>query len=425
MNGTIDTTTTTTAAWWRSERATLAFKLALLGAATLLALWYRRPDQFLNPAVWVEDGTVNIPDYVANGWASLFHPIAGYFSLPIKFLHAIAQTLSFRWLPELGLWLSVLFTYGVLAIVATTPTTLRLPFVCAAATLAIPCDSEVFAVSLYVGWWGSLLALPPLFWRDDGKPRTALRLSLIVVGGLSSPFVVVLAPLYALRAAVRRTRVDYLCFAVCAVVTIAQIASLKWHGSPSMGAISLAPLVIIEKFFGYFVVGTSTPGMNDAIVYIGFALVGFIAWAWLQHRRELGFTFLLVAAALAAAITATLVRIPVEAIHPKLAGPRYFFYPFVMLTWLLVQIAAIEKSAMRVAATIVLALACRNALEVAQRRHETIDWRANVEQCLGQPTHIMPIHFAGALAAHWQTSLTREQCRQLVGQSWFDNKIAE
>jgi hypothetical protein len=90
-------------------------------------------DQFAFPAVWVEGGTVNIPDYLEHEWRSAVHPIQGYFSLPIRLLHALAQTLSFRWLPEIGLWLSVAFIYGVLATIATAPTTLRLPFVCAAA----------------------------------------------------------------------------------------------------------------------------------------------------------------------------------------------------------------------------------------------------------------------------------------------------
>lgn len=410
-------------AWWRTARARRFFKLVLLAVATLLALFYRRPDQFLHPAVWVEDGTVNILDYFVSGWGSLFNPIAGYISLPIKFLHALAQTLSFRWLPEIGFWLTVLFTYGVLAVIATAPTTLRLPFVCAAATLAIPCDSEVFAVSLYTGWWGSLLALLPLFWRDGGRPRTALRLGLIVLGGLSSPLIVVLSPLYALRAAIRRTRVEYVSVAVCAAVVIVQILALRKRGSPGQGEMSFALATTVEKFFGYFVVEPSTPGLSGAIVYVGFALLAFLVAAGLRHRRELGLTYVLVAAALAAAVAATLVRVPVEAIHPKLAGPRYFFYPFVLLAWALIQIAALEKNVVRIGATIVLALAGRNALEVAQRRHDAIDWRANVEQCLHEDAHLMQIHYIGSSAGLWQVRLTNAQCRRLVGQSWFDNAV--
>ncbi|MCU7374981.1 hypothetical protein PEC18_30150 [Paucibacter sp. O1-1] len=50
----------------------------------------------------------------------------------------MAQTLSFRWLPEIGLWLSVVFSVGVLAAVAFCPTHLRAPSPCALTPLAIP-----------------------------------------------------------------------------------------------------------------------------------------------------------------------------------------------------------------------------------------------------------------------------------------------
>lgn len=411
-------------AWWRSARARLAFKLALLAIVTLIAMVYRQPDQFRVPTLWVEDGVINIPDYLASGWWSLFHPIAGYFVLPIKFLHALAQTLSFRWLPEIGVCLVVLFTYGVLAAIATSPTTFRVPFLFAAAPLAIPSSPEVFAISLYAGWWGTLLALPPLFWRQDGKPRLVRRCSMLVLGGLSSPFIIFLIPLYALRTALYRNRNEYITMAICfAVATVQAIQIVKHRSGGGTPAVDL--ILVVEKFFGHYLVQLTTPGLGVYVVYIGMCLLVFIATIWICYRRELGFTFVLLAGTLAIAIVSSLARVPIELIHPLSAGQRYFFFPYVALSWVLLQIATLNRDMPRVLAAFVLGLGGRNALEVARHRHEAIDWRGNIEQCLNSPTHSLPVHFTGQATHYWFVPLTNADCKELVQRSWFDNKIPQ
>lgn len=86
---------------WLSEspRRQAIVKALALAVITLLVMLLRRPDQFAAPYVWVEDGTVNLRDFLEHGWTSLWHPISGYYSVPIKFVHALSVTLSFRWLP--------------------------------------------------------------------------------------------------------------------------------------------------------------------------------------------------------------------------------------------------------------------------------------------------------------------------------------
>lgn len=411
------------AAWWRSPRGLFALKLGLLLIATILVLLYRRPDQFLIPAVWAEEGTICIPDYVARGWASLLHPIQGYYSLPIRLVHALAETLSFRWLPEVEYGLIVLCTCGVLVAVAVAPTALRWPFVCAATTLAIPSDSEVFGVALFAGFWCSLLLLLPLLWRDTDRRHDALRLGFVAFGGLSSPLVIGIAPLYALRALVKRTRIDGIAFCVCAAVAVLQFLALRRAGMIGGNKRSFDIGLAIQKFFGYFLIQPATPVLVTAAFYLGAALIAFMVVAWLRNRRELGLPFLLLGGALGVAMASSMARIPVEMIHPKLAGPRYFFTAFVVLSWLLVQIAASKEGRTRVVAIVVLAVAARNAVDVAQRRHESIAWRAHVAQCLESSSHAFPIHIAGQLTSTWTLVLSGEQCRRLVSQSLFDNPL--
>ena len=166
----------------------------------------RRPDQLTAPAVWIEEGTVALPDLVANGWSSLFHPMMGYLVLPTKIILATAATLSFRWLPEIEYWLTLIFTAGVLVAVAFSPTQLKFRVGCALALLALPMDSETYGTSAYAFWWGSLLVALPLLWRNEGRQYPILRSGLLLLGGLSSPLIIALSPLYALRAVLVRSR---------------------------------------------------------------------------------------------------------------------------------------------------------------------------------------------------------------------------
>jgi hypothetical protein len=106
--------------WYRDHR-TWCVVVALL-VCTLAAMILRRPDQWAAPYVWIEEGTIMLPDFIATGWRALFHPVNGYFLLPTKLILAISATLSFRWLPEIEYWLTLAFTAGVLAAVAFTPT---------------------------------------------------------------------------------------------------------------------------------------------------------------------------------------------------------------------------------------------------------------------------------------------------------------
>jgi hypothetical protein len=59
--------------WYRTHRTWSV--LTMIAVCTLLVMVLRRPDQLTAPAVWIEEGTIALPDLVANGWSSLLHPM--------------------------------------------------------------------------------------------------------------------------------------------------------------------------------------------------------------------------------------------------------------------------------------------------------------------------------------------------------------
>jgi hypothetical protein len=167
--------------------------------AVFAAMAWRRPDQFLHPYLWVEEGTVFIPQLLQSGWRFLFQPVAGYILLPSKIIFLAAAKISFSNLPQIAYWLTVLFEWSVCLAVAASPTYLRKPTLCAIALLLLPIDSEVYAVTGYAFWFGTILLFLGLLWREDALDRVKLRAAFVFVGGFSSPMVVPLCIFFAWR----------------------------------------------------------------------------------------------------------------------------------------------------------------------------------------------------------------------------------
>jgi len=408
--------------WYRSHRTWSV--LAVIVVSTLFAMILRRPDQWAAPYVWIEEGTIMLPDFIATGWRALFHEVNGYFLLPTKLIIAISATLSFRWLPEIEYWFTLAFTAGVLAAVAFTPTQLKYRVACALALLALPTDSEVFAMSALAFWWGTVLTVLPLLWRPDAKPHPVLRSSLLVIGGLSSPYIVMLVPLYLLRAALQRSRAAWLDLGVAVLVAGVQ-ASVAPVTSQSTFATILqtSPVMFVRKFFGYFVYVPAQYGAHEiATLFAGTLLLGVLAVCAWRYRDVLPSAFYWLLAAFLLAAIASSARVTLIQLHPALAGPRYFFLPFTFLFWAILQLFAVDDRFPRLVAVATLALVLRNTLDVGQRNADHFDWRAHVAQCLESGTHEFPIGYDGRAVAAWKVTLAGADCRRMVERSWFDNR---
>jgi hypothetical protein len=72
-----------------------------LAVATIAILAARRPDQFLHPYMWVEDGTQTLPGYLERGWLEVFQPLAGYLVLVSKLMNVAALQLAPLYAPAL------------------------------------------------------------------------------------------------------------------------------------------------------------------------------------------------------------------------------------------------------------------------------------------------------------------------------------
>ena len=398
-----------------SRRA--ALKAALLVLLSLLVLFLRRPDQFLHPYVWVEDGTVILKAYAERGFASIVEPVQGYHILVSKMIALAAFKLSIMWTPELMLVLAVAFTIAVLLAVALSPTYLPWPFACALAVLFVPTGPEVFAVSEYSFWWAGLLLILALLW-DTSRGRAWLRWLYLIFGGLSSPVIGPIALLLGLRATIERRSSEYIALAIAATAAVIQLVTAYLRADMGASAQWSTVWVAVQKFYGLYFIGGDPSDTKSFITYGLFCAAGLIVAA-VAARRRLDRNFMLLVGTNVLICLISFLRVPAEAPHPFLAGPRYFFYPFITLSWIALWVAAKSSPPIRYGITAVCCSSPALSLFAMSLRHETIDWRRHITACAQSERYDVPIHYNGNASMAWDLDLLGEQCRKLISGSLF------
>lgn len=304
-------------------------RVALLCGLAVLICFLRRPDQFLHPYIWDEDGTIILKAYAERGLASITE-VDGYIIFVARLFSLTAFKVSFLWAPELSLALAVGLICAVTVAIALSPTLLPRPYLFAIVPLIIPSAPEVFAVALYSFWWAGLLLLLVLMW-DSRRGRIWLRLLYTLLGGLSSPLIIMFAPILWLRALLERRLSEFVTAAIASVLAAIQAISLS-----SSATVPHRPfpdlLSISDTFAGVFL---STPRNWLSEYHTGPFVLGVLAIAAFIARKHLRWEMGLLALAWCAVAVSVFWRLgDVHGLSPVGAGPRYFFYPLVIMIWI-------------------------------------------------------------------------------------------
>ncbi len=384
----------------------------------VLLLASRRSMQFTSPQVWDEDGTQIIRAFVEQGWSSLIVPVNGYLVTVPKLISMLSMTLSAAAYPMVSTMLSALFIALVGVAIAMSPTKLQAKALCALSIFVIPCDPEVFALPLYTFWWASILLFLLALW-DEQTPALGWRLLFLLLAGLSSPVIVMVLPVLWLRAAMyRRQRVELVLAVVATLVTAVQVYFMVAGSAGSVPPIKSVLLNVVPTFFGNFLIGNllrTIPGLW----IVGVGLTGLTAM-WLIRSRVRVSAWVLMYLLLGA-IGLSVARVDPAIMHPHWAGPRYFFFPFILLFWVLIQFGAgLTRTTARALMGALLAVAVANAVPVWSRSHDNLQWREHLLSCQYFSNYALPVHFDGNRNRAWELLLSGENCRALTGRALFD-----
>jgi hypothetical protein len=382
-------------------------KAPRLGPAILLFLVFlgllatRRWEQLMSPQVWDEDGRA-ISGFMSSGWHEFLQPVNGYLISVPKLITGASLALSPYYYPLVSTVLTWLFIGLVGLALASAPIRLRGRILCAVAVFLVPSNAEVFGIPLYALWWATLLLLAAALW-DETRPSLGLRLVFLAAGGLSSPFILVVLPVLYFRALwYRRIHAEKI---VAFFATV--FAGVQWHFM-STGAAMAFPsprsiaVNVVPKFCGWFLTGNFSDSLW-ALWAAGIVVLALVAASTFVGRRHLATWILLFL--YGGAVASSIARIDPSVLHPALAGPRYFFLPFLLTFWILIQLALSAPLLwLRLVAGVVSIGAVANAIPVWTRHHDDLRWAEHLRSAPLFTEYSIPIEGDGNRFSAWSIS---------------------
>lgn len=358
----------------------------------------RRPDQFMNPEVWNEDGLLIIPQLLSDGFKAIFYPTNGYIILPSRLISWISLKVSFLYYPIVSNIIGIFVQSACVAAIAVVPTYQRNPILAALLLLFLPMDAEVYQLPQYSFWWVTVLMFTTLIWLPD---RAVIwRYSIALLGSLSSPMVVMIMPLAVLRLILsRQWRQDGIYAAILLIGATIQLS-----------------LVFLSDPIGRQALGLKV--IPFLLVFLPFCTVPL--FAKMERSERLAFLALIMIAV--ASWISTAMRVPVEIISPTGAGPRYFFLPYAMLAWLLAWVIGLGVGYRILAFVLIIAVLPTSVTYFQRRQSPNRDWQEAVAKCLKDGA-IMPIQFDGRdvflYADYPESFYDAEMCNQAMKQAIY------
>lgn len=386
--------------------------IALGVGLLLLRAWPR----LIYPEVWIEDGSVNIYGFINEGVANFFGQVGGYLVLVPKLITFISLSISFFYYPWISTLLAWAFSIFVFVVIARAPTYLKGGLLLAIACFLIPSDIECFGLPMYSFWWTAPLLFVLVFWKEG--ELLPFRIFLLTISSLSSPVCLITLPLFWLRVLFFKKIRSEIIIAILATLYVAiQVSYILRYSQASLFNPG-ETLLIIPKFLGAYVVGNIEPQLNWLF---GIGIVIFLLWSMIQKRNLVQYILLYL---LVATIGTSVYRVDIVILNHIDSGVRYFFLPFILLSWLLLQIVLDSHVKwIRVTGICFLAASLINMIPIITRTHARVHWTDQVFRCLTveQSRYDFPILHDGSDTDLFYIRFTGDQCRALLENDFLYN----
>ncbi len=392
--------------------------IAILSLIFFILLFLRRGMQLLNPHIWNEDGPFNMASFMLHGWHSLYEPTQGYLILIPKLITNISMSISFIYYPEVSTYLTWLFTIVLALMVTYAPTALKYPVLAALSIFLIPTNAEAFGLPLFTLWFSAILLLLAALWKPGEKQ--IMKNTLLVFGGLSSPTIVIIIPVQIYRMIMLSNKKEEFFTLLLAIgVSAIQLSFIFSQGERAPMQLDLGLIQsVIHKFFALYYLGAFN--VDEIILWIGgIYIVVIIATYMIQNRKDVYFQILVYL--LFAVIALSITRMPPIHLNPIFGGgARYFFLPYILLSWTLIYMFTKNKW-YEIAILPILTLSILTALQGFCRTQDDLDWRKHIDLCQkAKGTYGIPIQNDGQKQGAWHFVLDAKTCKKYIENDIFD-----
>ena len=385
--------------WFKTPTLTPAILAALA-----IALFLRKPYALLEPQLYAEDGTIFLSQNDLLGLRAVFEPYMGYLhALPRLIAWLTSRLLDPAWWPA---FYNVTAFVLWLAVIARTfsprlplPPALR-PWLALTFFLG-PQTGEVLFCLTNLQWVVAFLLIQQAF---IAAPTTTLQritdLALLLVLGLTGPFIIALGPLLAWRTyrdlrAVATTRSGFSVsqlFALSSPLLIATAcAATQAYFIFQPGPRFTFPPFVVSQFFAVIgqhlliwpVLGDHLARVTPPALLIALGIVptlALLAWSLRPHPRRLLRAQLVAAFLLMMAAGVYRARPDTWNLENLVFGDRYFYLPRVLLAWLLIlELDAAQRPIRWLARAAVLACALVHLKGYSVHSEPNYKWADHVD----------------------------------------------
>ncbi|HTV07743.1 MAG TPA: hypothetical protein VMD97_01705 [Candidatus Aquilonibacter sp.] len=354
----------------------LAAKWLVLGfVLACIAMVSRERSLFFHAQFYAEDGKIWFAQAYNVGWLRpLLRPDGGYFNTVQRLIADLALLVPLRWAP-LAMALGGLFLQGLPVPILLSsrcrnwaPLPFRILF--AAIYVGIPDAHEIHVVCTNSQWH---LALAMILLAFAAEPRSVagrlLDCAVILVGALSGPFGILLAPLLFVFWRVRRQRWSLIALCVlCAGSLVQMLELVANHGQRNPMYLGASAKVLVRLLGGNAFIGallgSRTFGLELPFVcslialIVGLALIAAcFRSAGLEFRLLAVFCFAIYAAGLKSPYFIYSPRpLWLQLLHTP--SQRYSFFPNIALLFAILWLVLYGPPWLRIANTFLLAVLC-------------------------------------------------------------------
>ena len=381
------------------------YPLARAATACLVVLgllFARRPEAFLHPQFFAEDGPIFFMGAYQHPWASIVTPYAGYLHVGLRLVATACSVLDPLWVPTAYLAASTAAVAALVTALFSRRLRLPCPWAFALCLPLVPHTGEVFDTLTNLQWLGALGIVLLLLAPDpDTRGLCALDFGFAAVASVTGVFSIVFAPLFLVRAWRRRSRASAGLLAVVLIGGAVQaylILHTPWPqaGPPASPAAMLSTFGH-RAFLALFVPARAFDGLPRALglpaAASALGLLGLLAMPGRGSRLRRLLASLAIPLLSAAAIYK--VRGSLEILGPLHNGDRYFFVPKVCLLWMLCFHLR-RASPLRGTCALLLAVALAATLAGFRFEHwENLDWPRWAQRMRAEPVVAVPINPAG------------------------------
>lgn len=317
-------------------------------------LFIRKPDSLINPQFWAEDGTVFFAQQFNNGASAIVMPYAGYLHFLPRMIAFLVDLGSFpyAWVPAIYNYLSLVIALLVVASVFSPRFKINNKPLIALAIVLVPHNlNEVFLTVTNLQWIVFFIMVVVLFKENPSSNyggisiQYVVDLSMIVIGGLTGPFIIFLVPFFALKWFQKRAFYNMVIFIVVVIVATVQFSfvvsetQFTQELNINLRLFSQILQLLGSKYFGTLFLGDQLaymlPGYFLGFLYFVFLSI-LVYWSY-QSKSWSNFTFIGISLVMLL-ITIFKFRNYLQILIPPLNGVRYFYIPSVMLIWSLINL---------------------------------------------------------------------------------------